>query len=593
MNHKVLLGDSQIREAWKLFISKGILKRDVLRDDIAFSWTRLRLSGLDPNREEVIFEKKLPDQNSINFALSERFSLWLQESGCNLFLLTEYNQVISKFIYHHDFNLMTIDRCTLLNSKGCGELSCHLTVEGNNASKIIGHEHYLRLFHQMADMCLKFEVEGKLYKALVTTSINQYTEDLLYSFERLFNEPNLHVYKADSPTIEVKSTVDLIDSFSSTRFILKVNASGELLTPVYVDSQFIDKGQSIFKFLRSLKLSDLHNEESIVTRLSVNENSVLVLIETIRCGDMHYSLYGKSTNSLSAIATHMAGVVDTDIRSRCTEDIMIDPDAAHYYKRLSEGFRYALITYYNENDFLVLSESLSRQLRSSGKRNGCFIVVECSYYTTNELLDKLFGNEAQGIIGILEWIGSGVVVLKGFEKTDAKLQIDVYKWLTNALKLADYPSVIVGLSANEMTTMPKLVSGLEDLLKVNSYRLKSYREMPIRLKKAIKNTLVKRGLSDKEIVECLMLLDDHTLEAYNYDIEGIGEFLTCSTHNKYPITRKDVSHKEDLSDLTLKEAELLRIKKVLRENNYNYAKTALNLGISRSTLYRKLKTTKT
>lgn len=47
MNSQLIYDDSRIKDAWRLFVNKGIVRREILKNDIAYSWVRSRLHGIE------------------------------------------------------------------------------------------------------------------------------------------------------------------------------------------------------------------------------------------------------------------------------------------------------------------------------------------------------------------------------------------------------------------------------------------------------------------------------------------------------------------------------------------------------------------
>ena len=86
----------------------------------------------------------------------------------------------------------------------------------------------------------------------------------------------------------------------------------------------------------------------------------------------------------------------------------------------------------------------------------------------------------------------------------------------------------------------------------------------------------------EHILEGAILLSKEEIIGEN----DLSAHLYTATHGVAPVSPPDT---EEMGDLSLEDVEKRHIDLVLRKNDYNRSKTAEDLGISKKTLYLKIK----
>lgn len=130
-----------IEKARDLYLKKGVLKRELLRDEIVYSWVRSRLVNLDPDKPS---QASVPDKSDLNHEKIVQ-SLYLHDFGLELnsdklksiLLLNSDGEIINVWSanpshrYYFNFNEDSI------GTSGIG-----LAIKNKIKSYALGYEHY-------------------------------------------------------------------------------------------------------------------------------------------------------------------------------------------------------------------------------------------------------------------------------------------------------------------------------------------------------------------------------------------------------------------------------------------------------------------
>jgi len=130
-----------IEKARALYLTKGVLKRDLLRDEIVYSWVRSRLVNLDSTKLPTAC---VPEKSNLRMdKLWSHFSL--HELGVNF----DESQILSILHVSHDGNIKNewskspVNRYYFNFLEDCiGTSGIGLTIKNGRKSKVAGYEHY-------------------------------------------------------------------------------------------------------------------------------------------------------------------------------------------------------------------------------------------------------------------------------------------------------------------------------------------------------------------------------------------------------------------------------------------------------------------
>ncbi len=176
--------DSRMKDAWSLFIQKGILKREIIPDRVVYSWVRCRLKNLDPE----------------GITLKTTLSLDVEQiQKENFQLIVAVQKLMKAFFETPHFYFVSQKRIVLYSSDSFddwifegidfseeqhGTNTLELALDSNSPEILLGHEHYKRKLHACASVTIPLP-KANFYLNLIMP-LNQY-ETFQSSFDSLID----------------------------------------------------------------------------------------------------------------------------------------------------------------------------------------------------------------------------------------------------------------------------------------------------------------------------------------------------------------------------------------------------------------------
>lgn len=249
-----------------------------------------------------------------------------------------------------------------------------------------------------------------------------------------------------------------------------------------------------------------------------------------------------------------------------------------------------------------------------GRRSqGEFVVVECSNSSDDALERELFGTDSEGETGALGTASGGTIFMKDIDRLSPNLQLRCLRLMTEGSYLPVDSSSMRKTDARVIAaTTVNLGKMVEDGLfrKDLYYRLNVMPVYmpPLRsrisdLDPLIGHILARQNVSLKKNIKAISPEARSWMESYNWpgnvrELENIlaractlatGDVLDESLIFTLPKDRPLHDGPQGYLNMTLKDNQKTLILRTLKQNNNNYSRTAAQLGISRTTLWRRMK----
>ncbi|MGH4138151.1 sigma-54-dependent Fis family transcriptional regulator [Clostridium sp.] len=187
-NKKLLDNDEDIIKKWQLFVSKGILKQNGLRDIISESWERSKLYGIDPFKQDFPVElteddlkKKykefLPLLETAKSFMQTLYNL-IQNSGFMIRLTDRDGYVLDhigedSLLRKHRFQILQ-DGYNI-KEEVIGTNAIGLSLIYGEPIQVLGGEHYLHEYHNWtSSACPIKDEKGEILGVLSITGNNEF-----------------------------------------------------------------------------------------------------------------------------------------------------------------------------------------------------------------------------------------------------------------------------------------------------------------------------------------------------------------------------------------------------------------------------------
>lgn len=183
--------DSRMRDAWTLFIQKGILKREIIPDRVVYSWVRCRLKNLDPNTD------------AIKVTLTQDVEKIQRDYLPSILAV----QRLLKSIYTElPYYFLTLNHLVLYSSDSFGDWifegieyseeyhgtnALDMAMDSNQYEVLTGHEHYKRKLHGYGSASFPMETEGLYLNLIFPLSLYDHITEQLSTLDGLLH--GLHV----------------------------------------------------------------------------------------------------------------------------------------------------------------------------------------------------------------------------------------------------------------------------------------------------------------------------------------------------------------------------------------------------------------
>ncbi len=251
--------------------------------------------------------------------------------------------------------------------------------------------------------------------------------------------------------------------------------------------------------------------------------------------------------------------------------------------------------------------------RMSKREKGEFVIVECSNNSESLLEREIVGSDNPGDTGALGMANGGTVLFRDIEKLYPNLQLRLTRFLREGTYL---PADGSGIRRSEARVIASTSLNLKKLIADGSFREDLFYQLnvmpiyvpPLRTRPSdlpplvshfitiYKNKFNKNisGISD----EAMNWMKGYGWPGNIQELENIlaractlatSELLDESLIFTLPQDRPALDDSPGYLNMTLKDNQKTLILKALKQNNNNYSRTASQLGISRTTLWRRMK----
>ena len=272
------------------------------------------------------------------------------------------------------------------------------------------------------------------------------------------------------------------------------------------------------------------------------------------------------------------------------------------------------ITVHIEGEYGTGKRILANLIHTMGKRASSeFVIVECSNNSENLLEREIFGTDDPGDMGALGEANGGTLFLRDIEKLYPNLQLRLTRFIREGTYL---PAIGSGIKRSDTRVIAATSINLKKLVANGSFREDLFYQLnvmpiympPLRARAADLPPLVKHfiGFYKKNLNKNIVGISEEAMnwmKGYSWpgniqELENIlaractlatSEILDESLIFTLPQDRPAPEESTGYLNMTLKDNQKTLILKALKQNNNNYSRTASQLGISRTTLWRRMK----
>lgn len=537
----------------------------------------------------------------------------LDENGVILFMIGD-----KKILDAVALQGMGVGACMDIESVGTNAISVAMGEDG--PCQLKGADHYLDIFNQFTCSCAP--IRDRLGQTVGFINLNGYSENvhkhtlgLVVAASNAIHNHLLYEYTlnemkfANRITHSVMETVNFgvltIDKFGKIVFI---NTFAQKVL-----NDYLAVGRNIYDYFEgsALKQSILKGSEVNEKQYTLKASHVEVILEShlIVKGDGNFNgfvMIIKKINAFMDIAARY-----TDIKAKAHFRDLIAEDTAmknvvHHAKKVASSPSTIMILGEPGVGKSVLAEAIHNY---GSRRHLPYAVVNCCNKTEDAVLHQLFGSadrHGKGQFkGKLNVSVSGTLLLANVDYLTGKVQEMLLRYIRSH-------------KANKESIMPRIISTasnrIEDLVSRGMFNVELYYELsvieleipPLRTRYHDVKALTDHFLSvkSKQLGKAKVVPEVDVLnQLYTYDYMGnvselehlVERIVTLNGKLELDLNLKEnqLVEKEiinfNVDTYTLKELELIAIKNCLKNNDYNYKRTAQKLGISRATLYNKLK----
>lgn len=603
----------QIYKAWNDMIEKHYIDDSVLRPEIASSWKRSQgVTHFDITKPRVSDEmiqknkEKFSELISIAHPLLEELSTMLENS---IVFVTDHDGVILDVIGNNE--LCPVG-CCLQESK-VGTNAVGTAIIEKRTLPLKGYEHYRRCMHSFDSVATPIWFESEIIGILCWTSIIKELPD-----------GYMQIAEYVAKTIEVS-----LKRFSERTSIIDATRYGTMI---------IDEQGKIFNINKSAVQSlGLENRSDIVfetlSKYVINSEALLNEIKygkfreyslkfginnhvvncTLKAKQQLPSLNDSTNLYLFAFTTH--GKEKLDRLSDFSQ--LVGSSTA-----LTNCKEFALKASRTSLNILINGESgtgkelLTQAIHKASNRQGPLIPINCGAIPKELLQSELFGYEEGsftgakkgGAVGKFELADGGTIFLDEIGEMPLSMQVSLLRFLQDktVCKVGSNKSKLVDvrvIAATNRNLEEAIANGTfrEDLyyrLNVINITLPPLRQRTEDIPELVQTFIEQlyANLPDKKpsiTDETYEILARYYWPANVRELRNVIEYAIVYSDGASEITpdclpprlrRGQLEHSHDL-----RSQELVYVNKALEDNGGNISQTARVLGITRSTLYRKLR----
>lgn len=272
------------------------------------------------------------------------------------------------------------------------------------------------------------------------------------------------------------------------------------------------------------------------------------------------------------------------------------------------------ITVLIQGEYGVGKRLLAKVIHSMSSRSRYnFVTVECSNSSEAALEREIFGTDDPGEPGALHIANGGTLFFRDVDKLYSNLQLRMLRFIREGIYL---PANSSGIRKSDVRIIAATISDLKRLVDIGSLRKDLYYQLnvmpvyipPLRsrisdLEPLVGHFLAKYKAKLNKDISGISSDAMSWMESYNWpgnvqELENIlsracalatGGILDESLIFTLPQDRPAEEEPPGYLNMTLKDNQKTLILKALKQNSNNYSRTAAQLGISRTTLWRRMK----
>ncbi len=189
--------NSEICRARTLFISRGILNREIIPDVIVYSWVRSKLHNISIELLDIKTSKKNIDLLSLDVKSSKiiKYLRSIQSLDSVIYLSDEDGMVL----YNSDKMILELPVFTNLSEENIGTNAGGISVITRDSATVTGCEHYNKILtnYISSSLVIEEDLTGKMKIVTVITP-----KKLILSHERVQTTLQQHFIKEEEPFAE-------------------------------------------------------------------------------------------------------------------------------------------------------------------------------------------------------------------------------------------------------------------------------------------------------------------------------------------------------------------------------------------------------
>lgn len=192
--------NSEICKARSLFISRGILNREIIPDKIVYSWVRSKLHNISVELLDIKSNEKVLDILSLDRHASQTIKyLRTLHPVDSIVYLSELNGDV---IFNTEKQILELPIFTNISEESIGTNAGGISIVTGENATVSGCEHYNKMLTNY--MSSSIIVENDLGKSKIITIITP--KRLILSHERLYTTLLDHFIKEDEPLAVLADT---------------------------------------------------------------------------------------------------------------------------------------------------------------------------------------------------------------------------------------------------------------------------------------------------------------------------------------------------------------------------------------------------
>jgi len=649
---KLIDNDEDIIKKWQLFVSKGILNKNGLRDIISQSWERSKLYGIDPFKKDFSIEE---NEDNLKNKYKEFLPLLVKAKP---FMQTLYNLIQNLdfmirltdrdgYVLDHigEDSLIRQDKFLLLQDgynikeEVIGTNAIGLSLVTGEPIQVLGGEHYLHKYHNWtSSACPIKDEKGGILGVLSITGNSEFVHPhtlgmVIAAAKAIEKEMKLEYYNKKLKIVN-EQFYQITESISEG--IIRIDDKGDIT--------------SMNRFARKLlgySAKDIHNM-NISDVLSTNSGKDIVnkgreyqeeeIDFTTKMGRNKTCIVNVTPIKFFS-STDLGGVIITFKENKVVLNMInkiVGANARYTFsdifgksKSITHSIKLATIAAKTDDTILLQGESgTGKEMftqaihNSSSRKDRPFVFLNCGAIPRDLVSSELFGYvegaftgaKRGGHPGKFELADGGTIFLDEIGDMPLDAQISLLRVLEERMVVRVGGHDVIPINVRVIAATNKDLKKEVDLGKFRSDLFYRINVMPIYI------------ASLRERKEDIKIFIDYFFEKFiesndknikkvrqsfyegmiNYswpgnvrELQNVMQLVLNVAENNSVLTSENlpsyINEKENIGELsgtrqllTLEQIEKNAIMQTLIDVNNNMAATSRILGIGRSTLYRKI-----